>query len=133
MRIASCINNDLHQWTRGEFQPTMLLACANTPLFGGGMKIAPQAKLDDGKLDLCRVKAMSKVKFLCLFPSVYWGKHLNINGVEYSQAERVCVETEVPIDVYADGEYVCRTPVEFGVARGALRVIHAPWVAAVDM
>jgi diacylglycerol kinase family enzyme len=33
------------------------------------------------------------------------------------------VETEEPMEVYADGEYVCRTPVEVGVARGALRVV----------
>jgi diacylglycerol kinase family enzyme len=33
------------------------------------------------------------------------------------------VETERPLDVYADGEYVCRTPVEIGIAQGALRVI----------
>jgi diacylglycerol kinase family enzyme len=43
--------------------------------------------------------------------------------VEYFQAERVKLETEAPQDVYADGEYVCRTPIEVSVARGALRVI----------
>jgi diacylglycerol kinase family enzyme len=43
--------------------------------------------------------------------------------VEYFHAERLKLETEAPHDVYADGEYVCRTPIEVGVARGALRVI----------
>jgi diacylglycerol kinase family enzyme len=43
--------------------------------------------------------------------------------VEYFQVGRVRVETEHPIDVYADGEFVCRTPVEVGLRRAALKVI----------
>jgi diacylglycerol kinase family enzyme len=48
---------------------------------------------------------------------------LGIREVEYFQAERVRVETEEPKDVYADGEFVCRTPVEVSVERGALKVV----------
>src|SRR5207302_9768365 len=44
----------------GAFQPTTLAAVANAPSYGGGMKIAPSAKLDDGKLDLCIVRGMNK-------------------------------------------------------------------------
>ena len=43
--------------------------------------------------------------------------------VSYFQAERLRAETEAPLEVYADGEYVCRTPVEVGVLRGALKVL----------
>jgi len=43
--------------------------------------------------------------------------------VEYSKSERVFVETETPLDIYADGEFVCETPAEISVAPGALRVI----------
>jgi diacylglycerol kinase family enzyme len=43
--------------------------------------------------------------------------------VNYFQAERARVETESPLDVYADGEYVCRTPVEISIQRAALRVV----------
>ena len=43
--------------------------------------------------------------------------------VEYFQSRRVRVETEYPVDVYADGEYVCQTPVEIGVKSAALRVV----------
>jgi len=58
-----------------------------------------------------------------LFPTVYSGRHLQIREVGYFQAGRVRVETEHPLDVYADGEFVCRTPVEVAVERAALRVI----------
>jgi diacylglycerol kinase (ATP) len=101
----------------------MVTAFANGPSYGGGMRIAPHAQLDDGLLDICVINHMNKLKLFCLFPTVYLGRHLSIPQVEYFQAERVKLETEAPQDVYADGEYVCRTPIEVSVARGALRVI----------
>ena len=104
-------------------QRIFLAAFANTPAFGGGMNVAPRARLDDGQLDVCIVGKMSKLKLLALFPTVYFGRHLGIRGVEYFQARQLRVETETPMDVYADGEYVCQTPVEVGIAPGALRVI----------
>ena len=110
-------------WTPRSDQPTLLAAFANAPLFGGGMKIAPQAKMDDGLLDVCVVGGVDPFKLLLMFPSVYAGRHLGIKEVEYFQAARVRVETGVPLDVYADGEYVCRTPVEIFLQRGALRIV----------
>ena len=104
-------------------QSTFLAAFANTPTYGGGMKIAPQAATDDGKLDVCLIKNMDKVKLFYLFPSVYFGRHLSIAKVDYFQTERLRIETELPLDVYADGEYVCQTPVEVGVVRNALQII----------
>ena len=62
-------------------------------------------------------------KLACKFPTVYFGRHLKIREVEYFQAARLRVETERPVDVYADGEYVCHTPVEVSLQRGALRII----------
>ena len=109
--------------TEGAAKPTTLAAFANASAYGGGMRIAPHAQLDDGKLDVCIVRAMGRTKLFCLFPSVYFGAHLGFREVEYSQAESARLETESPLDVYADGEYVCQTPVEFSVARKALKVV----------
>lgn len=110
-------------WTVQSDQTTLLAAFANTPLYGGGMKIAPLARMDDGLLDICVVGAINPLRLLYLFPTVYSGRHLKIREVEYSQATRVRVETERPLDIYADGEFVCQTPVEIGVRRAALTVI----------
>ncbi|HUK48233.1 MAG TPA: diacylglycerol kinase family protein [Terriglobales bacterium] len=107
----------------GVFKPTMLAAVANAPSFGGGMRIAPHAKMDDGKLDVCIVRAMDKFTLFRLFPTVYFGRHLDSSKVEYVQAPIAKIETEVPFDVFADGEFVCQTPVEFSVASKALQVI----------
>jgi diacylglycerol kinase family enzyme len=110
-------------WTTRSDQPTMLAAIANTPIYGGGMKIAPQAKMDDGVLDICIVGSVDPFKLFCMFPTVYAGRHLKIREVAYFQSPRVRVETEHPLDVYADGEYVCRTPVELSIQRSALKVV----------
>lgn len=87
------------------------------------MKIAPQAKMDDGLLDVCLVGAVNRLKLLSVFPTVYAGKHLEIREVEYFQSPKLRVETEHPLDVYADGEYVCQTPVEVSIQRAALKVV----------
>jgi diacylglycerol kinase (ATP) len=103
--------------------PTIVATFANTPVYGGGMKIAPAALLDDGLLDICIVKDLDKFKLLFLFPTIYFGRHLRMREVDYFQSSSVRIETERPRDVYADGEYVCQTPIEVGVQRAALQVI----------
>jgi diacylglycerol kinase (ATP) len=107
----------------GTSKPTILAAVANTPMFGGAMQIAPHAKLDDGKLDLCVVNAMSVLKLFCLFPTVYWGRHLGFEEIEYTQTPQVRIEAEYPIDVWADGEYISQTPVSIGISQKALKVL----------
>lgn len=104
-------------------QPTVLVAFANTPFYGDGMKIAPEAQPDDGLFDVCLIRGMDNFKLLWLFPTVYFGRHLRVKEVEYFRAARAVVETEHPLDIYADGEFVCKTPAEFRVVRSALRVI----------
>ncbi len=114
---------DAGGWSSRSAQPTLLAAFANTSTYGGGMKIAPRAQMDDGQLDVCVIGGVDPFKLACMFPTVYFGRHLNIREVDYFQAARVRVETETPLDIHADGEYVCRTPVEVSVEPGALEVI----------
>ena len=120
MRILTRANGS---WKARSDQPTLLAAFANAPAYGGGMHIAPQAGLDDGQLDVCVIRGMNPFKAACLFPTVYFGRHLKTRGVEYFQTTHGRLESEHPIDVYADGEYVCQTPVEISIQPAALRVI----------
>jgi diacylglycerol kinase family enzyme len=106
-----------------SLQPVLASVFANTPVYGGGMRVAPTARLDDGQLDVCVIRDISKFKLLTVFPSVYFGRHLGIREVDYFPVASARVETDRPLEVYADGEYVGRTPVEIGVAREVLRVI----------
>jgi len=110
-------------WTIRSNHLSLLAAFANTPLYGGGMRVAPEAKMDDGVLDVCLVGAVAPLRLFRLFPTVYSGRHLKIKEVEYFHSSRLKVETEHPMEVYADGEYVCQTPIEVSVQRAALRVI----------
>ena len=110
-------------WSPGSDQPTILAAFANTPVYGGGMKIAPHAKMDDGLLDVCVIGAVDPFKLFCMFPTVYSGNHLKIKEVSYFSTPRARIETESPLDVYADGEFVCRTPAEISIQPRSLRVI----------
>ena len=110
-------------WTTRSDQPTMLAAFANTAIYGGGMKIAPKAEMDDGLLDVCVIGGIDPFRLACMFPTVYFGRHLRIRQVNYFQAAYTRVETETPLDIYADGEYICRTPAEISIQRGALRVV----------
>jgi len=119
MRL-SATNGGAH---RESSEPTLLAAFANTQYYGDGMRIAPQAKMADGKLDVCRISTLNPFKLFCMFPTVYFGRHLRMPEVEYWKAEQVGMETERPVPIYADGEFVCETPAEIGVAAGALRVI----------
>jgi len=103
-----------------------LLAAGNGPQYGHGMRIAHRAQMNDGLLDLCFVREMSKVRLLRFFPIVYRGAHIGMNEVEYFQAARLRIVTDPAMDVFADGEPICQTPVEFGVQPDALRVILPP-------
>ena len=111
------------RWTAGSDKHTLLAAFANTSTYGGGMKIAPNARLDDGRLDICVIAGVNPFKLFCMFPTVYFGRHLTIRGVEFFQAAHIRVETETPLDVYADGEFVCQTPAEISLQPRALKVL----------
>lgn len=121
--IAAHLNDRDATSTVISDQPTILAAFANTPTYGGGMRIAPQAKMDDGLFDICVVGAVDRFRLFRLFPTVYSGRHLKVREVGYSHASQVRVETEHSFDVYADGEYVCRTPVEIAIQPAALKIV----------
>jgi diacylglycerol kinase (ATP) len=99
------------------------VAVANAHRYGGGMKIAPQARLDDGQLDICFIGWMAKLKVLCALPTVPFGGHLWLKEVEYFSSPRLRIEASRQLDVYADGDYICHTPVEIGLLPRAFRVI----------
>jgi diacylglycerol kinase (ATP) len=125
MKILTSVDggNENSGWTTRHDQPTLLAAIANTRSYGGGMRIAPRAKMDDGLLDVCIIGSVARFRLLRLFPTVYTGRHLSLPEVEYLHAARVRVETEYPLEVYADGEFVCRTPIDVAVESAALKVV----------
>ena len=99
----------------------MLCAVANAPAFGGGMLIAPEAKMDDGLLDVFIVHKISRLELVKIFPSVYKGGHVGHPAVEFVRARHVKINSgQMP--AYADGEAVGRGPLQAQLVAGALQV-----------
>jgi len=111
------------QWQTRLDEPGFLIAAGNGPQYGHGMRLAHKALMDDGLLDVCLVRPLSKLRLLRLFRVVYRGGHIGMKEVEYFRAARVRLRTEPATELFADGEYSGVTPVEIGVRRNALRVI----------
>jgi diacylglycerol kinase (ATP) len=123
VKILTRDENSGESWITRSDRPAILAAFANTPVYGGGMKVAPHARMDDGLLDVCIVGDVTPLKLLTMLPRVYTGSHLKMREVEYFQSDRVRIETKSPFAIYADGEYVGQTPVEVGVQKAALKVV----------
>ena len=117
--VAASITVDDWRWS-GEIT---MVAVANGPCYGGGMRIAPDAALDDGLLDVCVVRRVSRATLLRHFPRVFRGEHTRHPDVIVRRGASVRVETEHPEDVYADGEWSGQTPASWTVQRRGLRVL----------
>jgi YegS/Rv2252/BmrU family lipid kinase len=108
-----------------ESQLTVTNFCvANARYFGGGMKIAPTALLDDGLFDVVAVGDLSALKVLANSYRVYLGTHLGMRQVQHARARLVTARPtgseEVKLEI--DGELAGRLPATFEILPGALRV-----------
>jgi diacylglycerol kinase (ATP) len=102
-----------------------LVAVGNGPAYGGGMNIAPNARLDDGLLDITVVGEMSRLEMLWNFPKVFKGTHLanpKVTTFRGARAELESLDASVPMDVYADGERVGPLPATMDAVRDAINV-----------
>ena len=82
----------------------MFVTAANVTSFGGGMKIAPHARMDDGLFDLVFVRRVGKIRLLRIFPKVYSGRHLGEPEVTVVRTRRVALSLDRPMELYGDGE-----------------------------
>ncbi|HWS86160.1 MAG TPA: diacylglycerol kinase family protein [Pyrinomonadaceae bacterium] len=97
---------------------------ANARYFGGGMKIAPDAKVDDGRFDVVAVGDVSALTVLANSYKLYLGTHLGMQEVRHAHARRVRAESAdgSVVKLEVDGELAGRLPAEFELLPGALRV-----------
>jgi diacylglycerol kinase (ATP) len=99
----------------------MLVAVGNGSSYGGGMRVCPDARLDDGLLDVTVLGPISKPEFLRVFPSVYKGTHVHHRAVTVRRA-RTVVLSSPGVTAYADGERVAALPVRCDAVPAALNV-----------
>ncbi len=98
------------------------VVCANGAYFGGGMFIAPKARLDDGLFDLVLLGDLTKPEIVVTLPRLYKGTHLSHPKVTLLHAKEVRVESRERALVQADGELVGMGPAVFRIIPQALRV-----------
>ncbi len=104
----------------------MWVAVANAPSYGGGLCIAPEAKVDDGVLDICIIEPISRAAVLPLYTRIRRGEHLKMPCVRYFRASRVQLRAPEGAELWGDGEPVARLPLEIRIEPAGLRVLRRP-------
>jgi len=104
----------LHGWS---------VAVANSGVYGGGMRLAPDASIEDGRLDVVTTSATSRGRFLRALPKVFRGTHVREPSVAVRPARVVELAADRPFRVFADGDPVAALPCTVRVRPGALRVL----------
>lgn len=98
-------------------------AC-NSKTYGGGMRAAPDALLDDGLLDVVVLESLSKLEFLTkVLPKVFTGAHVQLPSVHVYRAAEVEISSDRPFTMYADGDPIGDLPVRVRAVRGAVSVL----------
>ena len=99
------------------------VAAANSGMYGGGMRLAPDASLTDGLLDVVVIGAIARRRFLRHAPKVFTGKHVRLENVHVMRAAEVRISAERPFELYADGDPIARLPAHVRTLPGAIRVL----------
>jgi YegS/Rv2252/BmrU family lipid kinase len=99
------------------------VAAANSSMFGGGMRLAPDASLTDGLLDVVTIEDMRRLRYLRLAPTVFSGRHVRQPAVSVVRSHEVRISATRPFTLYADGEAIAELPVTIRVLPGAVRMV----------
>jgi len=104
--------------------PAVMICVANGPREGGGFFCTPDAQPDDGLLDLCIVREISRVAMLGLVPHFMKGTHVDREPVTMCRAQRVTISSPDDLVAHVDGEILCTNAhrIEFELLPGRLRV-----------
>lgn len=108
---------------RRTFSGWSVGAC-NTSFYGGGMKAAPDARLDDGQLDVMMASPRSRTEFLTkILPGVFKGTHTRLESITMLRGAEVRISAGRPFTVYADGDPIGELPATIRAVPGAIKVL----------
>ncbi len=107
------------------------IGAANSKAYGGGMRAAPDALLDDGQLEVPLLEDVSKLTFVTrILPRVFKGTHVQLPFVHVFRAESVSISADRPFVLYADGDPIAELPVRVRALPAAVTVLVPPTPAA---
>lgn len=98
------------------------VSVANGQFFGGGMWVAPEARLDDGLFDVVTFGDLTKLEYMRLAGSIYKGNHLGRAKIEHGRARVVEAHSDEIVLIDMDGEQPGKLPIRLEIVPGALRV-----------
>ena len=104
----------------------MFTVVSNCPIFGGGMRIAPSAEVDDGQLDLVIAGEIPRLELLRIFPKVYRGRHVDHPAIKIIRTGWARISVDREMMMFGDGEPLVRVgsePVEVEVFPRTLRAV----------
>jgi YegS/Rv2252/BmrU family lipid kinase len=99
------------------------VAAANSRAYGGGMLLAPDARLDDGELDVVLIAPASRRQFVRCLPMVFKGTHVDLPSVTVLRGREVRISADRPFAVYADGDPIGELPVTIRAIPGAVKIL----------
>jgi YegS/Rv2252/BmrU family lipid kinase len=109
------------------------VGAANSKSYGGGMRAAPDAMLDDGLLEVVVLENISKLDFLRkILPRVFKGTHVQLPSVHVYRAAEVEISADRPFTMYADGDPIGDLPVRVRTVRGAVSVLVPAEATGID-
>jgi diacylglycerol kinase (ATP) len=101
----------------------LLAAALNTPTYGAGLRLAPDARLDDGSLDVVLIEDLNVLAVMKLLPMLALSGELRTSHVKRWRVQRLRLTTDRPSLFHGDGEILGQTPVEIEVVPRAIRVL----------
>lgn len=104
----------------------LFAAVANSPCYGSGVRIAPEAKMDDGWLEVALVREMTLTRLLQAIPIVLRTGDIRWPELRRHRCRRAAFRTNRPALVHGDGEILGDSPVDFEILPGAVRVMLPP-------
>lgn len=107
----------------GQSYDATYATIANSPSYGGGFTLAPGARLEDDKLDVCIFNSHSRLEYIGYAALAIRGNHTNCKNVTYLETQAVIAEAGQETFVQLDGELVGTLPMQFEIVPHALRVL----------
>jgi YegS/Rv2252/BmrU family lipid kinase len=99
------------------------VAVANSGFYGGGMHVAPHARLDDGALDVVTLADCSRLGLLRVMAKAFRGTHVRDPAISVRRGAEVRVSADRPFTVYADGDPIGGLPITLRAVPAALQVL----------